>query len=412
MTGMVAFVLKGYPRLSETFIAQEINALEKRGLNIHIYSLRYPTDRARHPINGEIRAPIRYLPEYLHKEPWRVIRAWQALRTKIGYSAAWQCWRADYRRDRTRNRIRRFGQALVLAHEMPTEINHLHAHFLHTPASVARYAALIRGLNWSCSAHAKDIWTSDNWEKSEKLADCAWAVTCTKTNLNHLTTLAPEGRVHLTYHGIDLKRFPSPDAPRPARDGSRAADPVTVLTVGRAVEKKGHEDLLAALARLPNTLHWRFEHIGEGPLQYRLAQEAERLGIAERCEFHGALAQKEVHAAYCRADLFALMSREAADGDRDGLPNVLMEAQSQGLAVLATDISAIPELIAPGENGLLVKPGDTVSAARVLERLICEPRLRERLGSEGQHRVHEKFALDPCIESLAARFGLVDQTVA
>ena len=213
MSGAVAFVLKGYPRLSETFIAQEIRALESRGLDIRIYSLRHPTDRARHAITGEIRAPVGYLPEYLHDEPWRVLRAWLALRGNPGYRAAWRCWRADFRRDRTRNRIRRFGQALVLAHEMPPDIGHLHAHFLHTPASVARYAALIRGLKWSCSAHAKDIWTSDNWEKSEKLADCAWAVTCTRANLDHLAALAPEGRVHLTYHGLDLKRFPPPVLP-------------------------------------------------------------------------------------------------------------------------------------------------------------------------------------------------------
>ena len=144
------------------------------------------------------------------------------------------------RRDRTRNRVRRFGQALVLAHELAPDITHLHAHFLHTPASVARYAALLRGLKWSCSAHAKDIWTSERWEKSEKLADCAWAVTCTRANLDHLSALAPEGRVHLSYHGLDLARFPPPLGPRPARDGAEAEDPVVVLSIGRAVEKKGH----------------------------------------------------------------------------------------------------------------------------------------------------------------------------
>mgnify|MGYP002846067218 CR=1 FL=1 len=412
MSGTVAFVLKGYPRLSETFIAQEIRALEMRGLDIRIFSLRHPTDRKRHPITGEIQAPVGYLPEYLHDTPWRVVRVWRALRGKAGYRAAWRRWRDDFRRDRTRNRIRRFGQALVLAHEMPADITHIHAHFLHTPASVARYAALIRGLDWSCSAHAKDIWTSEDWEKSEKLADCAWAVTCTRANRDHLAALAPEGRVHLTYHGLDLKRFPPPEAARPARDGSRPADPVRVLTVGRAVEKKGHEDLLTALARLPDILHWRFEHIGGGPLQARLAGEAARLGIAERCQFHGALAQDEVLAAYRRADFFALMSREAADGGRDSLPNVLMETQSQGLAVLAAEISAIPELIAPHENGLLVTPGDVTGAAAALARLIGEPGLRARLGAQGQRTVNEKFALDGCIESLAARFGVGDRAVA
>ena len=412
MSGAVAFVLKGYPRLSETFIAQEIRALEKRGLDIRLYSLRYPTDRARHPVHGEIKAPVAYLPEYLHREPARVARAWRALKGAPGYAAARRCWLNDLRRDRTRNRVRRFGQALVLAHELAPDITHLHAHFLHTPASVARYAALLRGLKWSCSAHAKDIWTSERWEKSEKLADCAWAVTCTRANLDHLSALAPEGRVHLSYHGLDLARFPPPLGPRPARDGAEAEDPVVVLSIGRAVEKKGHDDLLAALARLPNDLHWRFEHVGGGPLQGRLQKQAERLGIVRRCAFHGALAQEAVLEAYRRADLFALMSRTARDGDRDGLPNVLMEAQSQGLAVLATDISAIPEMITPDCNGLLVAPRDIDGAAAALKRLITDAVLRDRLGATGRLLVHEKFALEPCIESLAARFGLAPATVA
>ena len=412
MSGAVAFVLKGYPRLSETFIAQEIRALEKRGLDIRLYSLRHPTDRECHPVHREIIAPVNYLPEYLHQQPIRVARAWRALRRTPGYAAARRCWQADFRRDRTRNRIRRFGQALVLAHELTPDITHLHAHFLHTPASVARYAALLRGLKWSCSAHAKDIWTSARWEKSEKLADCAWAVTCTRTNFEHLSTLAPRGRVRLSYHGLDLTRFPPPpQTPQPLetrskRDGSAAEDPVVILSIGRAVEKKGHDDLLAALARLPDMLHWRFELIGGGPLQASLKNQAEGLGIGRRCVFRSALAQAAVLDAYRRADLFSLLSRQAADGDRDGLPNVLMEAQSQGLAVVATEISAIPELIAPGQNGLLVAPGDIDGAAQALTRLIADPALRHRLGTCGRILVHDKFSLEPCIESLAARFGL------
>jgi len=168
----VAFVLKGYPRLSETFIAQEIAALEKRGLDILIVSLRRPTDGALHPVHREIKAEVLYLPEYLLLEPIRVVRAF--FKTKnIGKAA--KVWLKDLLRDPTPNRIRRFGQALVLAAEAPKDITRLHAHFLHTPASVARYAALLRGLPWSGSAHAKDIWTIPEWEKREKLAAAAEA---------------------------------------------------------------------------------------------------------------------------------------------------------------------------------------------------------------------------------------------
>jgi hypothetical protein len=212
--GRVAFVLKGYPRLSETFIAQEIRALEQRGLDILIVSLRHPTDRATHPIHQFIRAALLYLPEYLYKEPRRLWWGWLRSRRRPGYRRALRAWLADLRRDPTPNRIRRFGQAIVLAAELPANVNHLHAHFLHTPASVARYAALITGLGWTVSAHAKDIWTLPVWEKRTKLAGASWIVTCTQAARNHLASVSPRpDTVALCYHGLDLERFPAAGTP-------------------------------------------------------------------------------------------------------------------------------------------------------------------------------------------------------
>lgn len=403
----VAFVLKGYPRLSETFIAQEIRSLERLGLDIRLYSMRRPTDGKRHPVHDEIRAPVVYLPEYLYQEPARVFRAWRKARRLPGYAAARRVWRRDLARDRTPNRIRRFGQACVLAAELPEEVRRIHAHFLHTPASVARYAALMRGLPWSVSAHAKDIWTTPDWELSEKLAVADWAVTCTHAGQTRLAGLAPKAEtVSLAYHGLDLARFPAPTAPRAPRDGGDAHAPVVILSVGRAVPKKGYEVLLAALARLPPALAWRFEHVGGGPDLPRLKEEAARLGIASRTAWHGGQAQAAVLEAYRHADLFALASRVAGDGDRDGLPNVLMEAQSQGLACIATKVSAIPELIADGETGLLVPPDDVAALAASLERLIREPGLRARLGGAGQVKIAASFDHTRAIGDLARRFGL------
>ena len=146
-TPPLAVVLKGYPRLSETFIAQELLELQNRGHRFDIWSLRRPYDGGRtHPIHDAITARCHYLPEYLHQEPLRVLRAWWAVRGLPGYARARRIWLADLRRDRTRNRVRRWGQALVMAAELPAEARLLYAHFLHTPASVTRYAALIRGL--------------------------------------------------------------------------------------------------------------------------------------------------------------------------------------------------------------------------------------------------------------------------
>jgi len=403
----VAFVLKGYPRLSETFIAQEILALERRGLEILIVSLRHPTDRTTHPIHRLIRGPLLYLPEYLYQEPRRVRHGWLQSRRFPGYKAARAAWLADLRRDPTPNRVRRFGQALVLAAELPRDIGHIHAHFLHTPASVARYAALMTGLNWTVSAHAKDIWTLSEWESRTKLAEAEWVVTCSETARRHLASLAfrPES-VSLSYHGLDLEQFPPPPLRSIGPDGSDPRRPVVILSVGRAVEKKGFDDLLEALAVLPVALEWRFVHIGGGALAASLQRQARRLGLAPRIEWRGTLAQPEVLAAYREADLFVLASKVAKDADRDGLPNVLIEAQSQQLACISTETSAIPELIQQGVTGLLIPPGEPNALAEALASLIRDPVQRARLGAAGERRVRTLFSMDPGIDLLASRFGL------
>jgi glycosyltransferase involved in cell wall biosynthesis len=402
----VAFVLKGYPRLSESFIAQEIAELERRGLAILIVSLRRPTDARRHPVHGEIKASILYLPEYLLLEPLRVFRAWIRQRKTSNYRKTRNLWLRDLARDPTPNRIRRFGQALVLADELPGDIRHLHAHFLHTPASVTRYAALLKGLAWTGSAHAKDIWTTPEWEKREKLASCEWLVTCTAANHAHLAALAPEGRVELVYHGLDLSRFGFSNEKKSENRGADPASPVLILSVGRLVEKKGTDVLLDALARLPADLHWRLVHAGGGPLRGKLERRARALGIDARVAWRGARTQTELLEEYRAADLFALASRVARDGDRDGLPNVLVEAQSQGLACIATRVSGIPELIEDGVTGVLVEPDAPQPLAQALERLIREPAARRALGAAGRRRVLEKFELRTSIARLARRFGL------
>ena len=404
-SGPILFVLKGYPRLSETFIAQEIKALEERGLDIRIMSLRHPTDSDIHPIHRAIQAPVTYLPEYLHNEPARVFRAWLKVRTLPGYKKAWSTWRQDFRRDRTRNRMRRFGQAMVLAAECPTCTKQIHAHFLHTPASVARYSAMMLELPWSASAHAKDIWTSPNWELSEKLDSAKWTVTCTRSGAEHLATLATEpNSVALVYHGLDLQRFPTTNPVIRQRDGKTVDDPVVVLSVGRAVAKKGYDGLLTALSSLPIDMHWRLIHIGGGSDLANLKALSNSLGLSERIEWRGPQSQEGVFAAYQQADIFVLNSQVAKDGDRDGLPNVLMEAQAMGLPCIATHVSAIPELIEDGVSGILVPTETPPALAAALSVLINNPDKRLALAKSGLKRVQQSFSMTTGIDDLQARF--------
>jgi len=406
----VAVVLKGWPRLSETFIAQEIAGLEARGVALEIWSLRRPTDKARHPVHDRVEGRVVYLPEYLKDDPRRVLAAWLKARRLPGYGAARASFLADLRRDRSANRLRRWGQALVLAAELPGSIERLYAHFLHTPASVTRYAALMRGLPWSVSAHAKDIWTSEPWDIAAKLGDCDWLVTCTAMGLKRLKELAPrpvvdKGCLQLVYHGLDLAHLPAPPLARPKRDGSDASDPVVILSIGRKVEKKGYVDLLDALARLPAGLHWRFEHIGGGELGGALKQQAASLGIADRCTWLGAQPQKAVFAALARADFFVLAAKKAADGDQDGLPNVLMEAAHQGLPIVSTRAAAIGEFIEDGINGLLVSPAAPDELAVAMARLASDPELRLQLARHAAETVRSRFSYEAGVDWIATALG-------
>lgn len=399
----VAVVLKGWPRLSETFIAQEIAGLEARGVALELWSMRRPTDKARHPVHDRVAARCVYLPEYLKDDPRRVFAAWLKARRLPGFAAARARFLADFRRDPTAHRVRRWGQALVLAAELPDTIERLYAHFLHTPASVTRYAAILRGLPWSVSAHAKDIWTSESWDMREKLEDCAWLVTCTRVGLQRLRELAPNpAKLRLVYHGLDFAHLPPPPPSRPPRDGSDPADPVVILSVGRKVEKKGYEDLLNALASLPPTLHWRFEHVGAGDLSEALKAQAATLGLADRCLWQGAQPQKAVFAALARADLFVLASKRAADGDQDGLPNVLMEAAHQGLPLVSTKAAAIGEFVEDGETGLLVPPAAPRELGLALARMIADPALRQRLAERAGEVVRTRFSYEAGVEWIAS----------
>ena len=401
MPPRLAIVVKGYPRLSETFIAQEIRALELRGIDLCIFSLRHPYDPASHPIHAEIQAEVHYLPEYLHDQPVRVAMAAFKLCWRPQFWLALASFATDFWHEPTRSRLRRFGQALVMACEMPASVRHYYVHFMHTPASVCHYASIVNGKSWSISAHAKDIWTIPEREIRKKLGASEWLVTCTASNASHLRELSSDpGKVNLLYHGLDFTRFDVNSSAPSARDGQDARQPVRLLSVGRAVDKKGYDLLLTALATVPVGLHWRFAHVGGGELLAELKHQARELGLDERIEWLGALPQAEVLAQYRHSDLFVLPSRISADGDRDGLPNVLMEAQSQRLACLSTDISGIPELIRHAETGWLVPQQDAAALAEALQHLLADPGLRNRLAQAGYERVREVFSMEAGIDRL------------
>ncbi|MEO1020192.1 MAG: glycosyltransferase, partial [Pseudomonadota bacterium] len=338
-----------------------------------------------------------YLPEYLHHEPFRLIRAVAYGVTRLRLGRLLRLFWRDWCRDRTRNRVRRVGQAVVLATELPPEIQHIHVHYLHTPTSVGRYCAEMLELNYTISAHAKDIWTTPTWDMREKLDSARWTTTCTRHNFDYLSSIAPEAQIRLIYHGVSDALFPPPDT----KSSAPESEEITIISVARAVRKKGLDLVLEALARLPSDLRWRFVHVGGGPELDSLVNLAATLQLTSRTTWVGAASQEEVLHFLRRAHIFCLPSRIARDGDRDGLPNVLLEALSQGVAVVATNISAIPELIVDNETGLLVEPENAKDLSIALENFIRIPELRARLALAGKAKVQAQFRMEAGVDILA-----------
>lgn len=373
----IAIVVKGFPRLSETFIARELEALEQRGVSFELHALRHPgADAALTHYN--VRAYCRYLPEYLHDEPGLVLRSALAAARLPGFGNALSLFVSHLRHDFSRARFRRFGQACVLATRIGPGIRHIHAHFAHSPTSVARYAAVMRGISYSISAHAKDVWTDDEWDLKEKLASARFVAICNQAGHTRLASLMPREQLHLIHHGIDPALI-SESPKTQSRDGRSAEDPVRLICIARAVEKKGIATLLRAIALLPAELHVRLDHYGDGELLGTLRQLSETLGLGGRIRFHGPSVHADAMAALDVSDLFVLPASVARSGDRDGIPNALLEAKARGVCVIAGDAGGTSEAIRDGETGRLVPADAPDVLARAISELARNPTLRTQL---------------------------------
>ncbi len=395
----LAIVVKGFPRLSETFVARELAALEARGFDFTLHALRHPGPDAK-LVHNPVRAQPRYLPEYLHDEPLRVARAFAAARRLPGFGAAWNAFRRDWPRDIGRARLRRLGQACALALELPQSVRHIHAHFAHSPTSVVRYAAKMRAVSYSVSAHAKDIWTTPNWDLAEKISDAAFVAVCNRTGAARLADLGDPNKIHLIHHGLPRESLSSQSHAQ-SRDGSDAQAPVRLTCVARAVEKKGLRTLIAAVAMLPASLAVELHHIGGGPLLDELRALALRSGVAGKITWHAAQPYAQVVAALDASDLFVLPANIASDGDRDGIPNAILEAQGRAIPVLACAAGGVGEAVEDHVTGRLVPAGDTKGLAAALAELIASPEQRAKLGAAGFAQVRDRFDAESGYDRIA-----------
>ena len=398
----LAVLVNGFPRLSETFVLREILDLERRGLRLIVFALSNPGEAVRQEALQELRAPVEYVPDKVMLSRRRVARAHLALARNGGAGYVMDLAAVARAPDWTPGVMRR---ATVLARRLvQLGAPPLYIHFAHKPGTVGRFAARLAGIPYGMSCHAKDIWTTPPEELAPKLRDAEVVLTCTAAGTADLERHAGATPVRLVYHGVDVEAA----APRVASPG-----PPRVLTVGRLVEKKGHDTLIHAAGLLRDQgVAFRLRIAGDGPEWGRLQRLAHELDLAAHVTFLGPVNTVEVKAEYGSAAVFALGARQLANGDRDGLPNVLLEAMVQGLPVVATGLAGIAEAVEHGRTGLLAAPDNPAALADALRRVLTDPEFARRLGASGQLAVRERFdyrLLLPAVPTALAQAGLIHQ---
>lgn len=378
----VGYVVKVFPRLSETFIVSELLAQERAGLEVEVFSLRPSEDVGAHGVHKAIAAPV----TYLQSSDITV----GALVDELEHARA----HADLDRllaDARDEHPRELVQALQLARLVrEREIDHLHVHFANVAATVARLAARVAGVSYSVTTHAKDIFHEDVVPERlhRVLADASAVITVSDFNVAHLRRLFPDlaARVHRIYNGLDLERFPyvSPEL-RPGR----------VLGVGRFVEKKGFGDLIDACALLAaEGRSFECRIVGRGTLEGELRAKVADLGLEEHVTIAGPASQEVVRAELTAAAALATPCVVGADGNRDGLPTVLLEAMAVGTPCVATDVTGIPEVLQDGRTGLAVPQRAPAALAAALGRLLDDAALRVELAQHARELIEDRFDVD------------------
>jgi glycosyltransferase involved in cell wall biosynthesis len=410
----VAYVMNGFPRLSETFIAHEIHQLERLGLALRLYSVKDEREPMVHPVVGQIRAPLRYLAKASSLSGTTLLRwladnagaFWRAhMQVAARHPLRWigalasalkLAWRHRSQDEQGRTRLRKvfvkeFLQAGAIAADVMRQgdVGHLHGHFCHGVATITWFASRMTGISYSFTAHAKDIYQADlnpGTLLERKMEGARFVATCTCANAQVLRARhARPDEVHAIYHGLDTEWF----APAPRHAGM----PPLILSVGRFVEKKGFNQLIEACACLRDTgVAFACIIVGERGSAYDSIRRliAER-NLGDKVILSDPMTQDNLRAVYARAHVFALPCQVMEDGDRDGFPNVLAESMAMGVPVVSTRISGIPELIDDGVHGLLVEPRDPAGLAQALQRVLQDGALHARLAQGGRKRMCERF---------------------
>ncbi|MGI8693135.1 MAG: glycosyltransferase family 4 protein [Geodermatophilaceae bacterium] len=340
----IVVVLSGWPRVSEVFALNELTALHEAGMLAAVLALKNGEDGPQHPATDRIGRLVEFVPA-------------GDVRSQGEYVAG---------------RAADTGAAAV------------HGYFAHQPAAVAAEAARRTGMPFGFSVHALDARKVSRTDLADRVRRAALVVSCNGDASGEVA--AAGGRARLVRHGVELAAFPATEPP--------GAEPVSLLAVGRCVEKKGFHVLMQALAQVDRP--FRLALVGDGVLRGQLTAQVADLGLADRVTFAGRLTHRTLPAAYAAADIVVVPSIVDSAGDRDGLPNVVLEAMASGRPVIASDVSALPTAVRDGVTGVLVRPGDVRALRAAVRGLIDAPERRRALGVAGRQRVEADFDLERC----------------
>jgi len=399
----VGYVLKRFPRLSETFVLNEILELERQGTDVEIFSLLRPPPEPHHALLDRLRARVWYMPEEivsasLAAGPASVDEIVGPRLGQLGALFAGKTSEAVARLHLKAANVAMLAAALG--------VEHLHAHFASDATRVALLAGRLARLPFSFTAHARDIYNvyvdrdTDDLRRRQSIAEAKFVVTVSDCNVAHLRQVArleDAGRVRRLYNGVDLARF---------QPGGEMREPGLFLAVGRLIKKKGYPDLIEACRLLRDQgARFRCAIVGDGPLRPVLSDRIDELGLEREVDLMGAQPQEAVIALMGRATALVLPAMLAANGDRDGLPTVLLEALASGLPAISTELGGIPEIIDHEVTGLLVQPQDPRSLSAAMARLLADPTLAEMLAQNGRAKAAAVFDLRRNVAELRRLFA-------
>jgi glycosyltransferase involved in cell wall biosynthesis len=389
----LGIVLARYPVLSETFILRELLALTNQGFAITVFAFRGNPDDLTHPLVQELNLSVSYVPQ--RNKRWHIlsaflfwlIRAPKRLVRALAWAGGPTALRAS------------FGALCLARDAAAVRPAHFHAHFLSEPAAAARTMALLLGVRFSASAHAHDLFLSKPGELARRVHQAAWVRTISRYNRRFLRSLAPDvptRRIEVVRAGVDLPFLPY-------RSPRQNPERFEIVSVGRLVEIKGMDVLLAAI-RLLQPEGWRLSIAGGGPRLMYLVHLVSTLGLRDRVRILGPLVKHDVEALLQRADLFVLACKRDSEGNMDGIPSALTEAMASGIPTISTRVSGIPELLGGGA-GLLVDPDDPDSLASAIRLMMSDSSLRTRTSITARHRVERGYDLKRTGRLLALRLS-------